>query len=156
MKDTKYLKYHYVIQDEDNKKFNIFPLKFWSFQWNDKVGEAKKQNRNVSGYTVENEKAQDTHNWLISIGYSYSEELLIEKAYDNTNEYNKKLPAYAQEANLNRVLIINCHYCNAPYGELIGVDYPGEEVLKNSKHNEYKAKCLKCKKEVNDAYNWYR
>lgn len=149
--------FYYFILDADKKLYNCFIPDCPSHQWNLKVVEEQEKGRSMSALQVPLDKVEGSKQWYESQGYKYSEKLLVGEAYNNTREYTKKLPSYAQHADLNRVLIINCCFCGGKYGEL-NTTYPGMDKLHEAKPNVYTAICLNpnCGKEVDDNYKWYR
>jgi len=147
--------FYYFIIDDDTKLYNYFIPDCPSHQWNLKVIEEQEKGKNMRAMQYEIEKLDDVLSWLNSIGFSESKTLLVGVAYNNTREYTKRIPDYAKDADLNKVLIINCHFCKGKWGELNTI-YPGMDTLHKAEPNIYTARCLTCKREVNDNYNWYR
>ncbi|MGV8017376.1 MAG: hypothetical protein AB2L26_04195 [Ignavibacteria bacterium] len=150
MVKNKYSDFYYVIIDDEKKKYNCFIPSMPSHYWNEKVIEAKQNGSDIRAFQIEKESIANPNTYLPD--YEFSDSFLVEIPEDKSKEYKKKLPNYAKGVNLKRVIIINCCYCNAKYGEL-NVDFPGTENVQKGK---YSAKCLSCGQEVDDFYNWYR
>jgi len=124
-------------------------------QWDTKLNEAKNSGKDVQQQYFEKEKLEEYKQKYIDRGYEYTDTLLIDEAYNNTSEFRGKLPQYAKNANKNRILKTYHDGCRGVWGELIDFDFPGNEELKENP-DKYRVKCLKCDKELDGVYNFYR
>ena len=149
--------FYYFIKDHDQKLFNCIGPISSEDDWNWKVIDAQKTGRNL---TAESISAEDDLNgaiqYFINQGYKKVDYFLVNAPPDRSAEYSGKLPAYAEGANRNKIVIILCHTCNATRYAEMEVNYPGRDGLRNTQLGTYSAHCLKCGSKVIDCYNWYR
>jgi hypothetical protein len=78
----------------------------------------------------------------------------------------RKLPAYAAQANRERLVLLLCKgNCVYVYTRKRGAclswaemnaDYPGQEVLWRTERGDFRARCLRCGATALDCYNWFR
>lgn len=154
----KYKDLYYILIDDDKKMYNCIEMKFSSAYWKEKIDEVleNEPNRSIRGYSVLKKNVGDPKNMFED--KKHTEEILIEPPKDISNQYNKNLPTYAKDADLNKIMIVN-HNCKdkGKFGEM-NLDYPGKEAWETEKHinGKYTAKCLKCEATISDSYNWYR
>jgi hypothetical protein len=151
----KFEDYCYFILDVDQKQFNCFVLNMPRVNWDTKLNEAIESGKNVQQQYFEKEKLEEYKQKYINSGYQYTDSLLIDEPYNDQNEYKKKLPKYAEGANLNRILVIYHDGCSSTLGELTEYDYPGNQELKDNP-DKYEVRCLKCGKILDGVYNFYR
>ena len=151
--------FYLVIKDEDNYIFNVIGPIESDFDWNQKITELQKTGRNIRCFMHPGSDSRESIIQMMSRSseYRFSKQLIVEEPEDRSAEFAGPLPDYARNAHRRRVVRALCKgKCRMTRWIEMEVDFPGDEVLKNSQVSDYEAKCLKCGYLLRDPYNWYR
>jgi hypothetical protein len=149
--------FYYFIVDSDKMLFNCLGPISSDLELNNKVVAAIESGREIRASSTPDLNSKEEHiDFYKSKGYKLIEDLLIDKPIDRSNEYTKRLPDYAKNADRNKIVCFFCDNCKSNvFGEMT-INYPGQEILTDSKLFSFEARCLKCGAIVSDHYNWYR
>jgi len=147
------------ISDHDSKVFNIIGPMTDDRPWNEKVAQLQNNGRKVNcgAFGASNSKDYFIREISAETGYKYTETPIVNPPEDRSMEYTGPLPDYAKGADRKRLVQLLCKgKCNRTRWAEMTVDFPGEEVLRNSDVFSFSAKCLKCGAIAKDPYNWFR
>ena len=145
--------------DHDNRIFNIVGPISDDTDWTNKIFELQKEGRKVQCFTSSSNKSIDilAGSYSKQTGYTFSRGLISDEPKDRSLEYKGTLPNYAHNADRNKVVKILCKgQCMTARWAEMNVNYPGEEILRNSDLGDFTATCLKCGHIAQDSYNWLR
>ncbi len=148
-----------IVIDEDKKVFNVVGPMTDDRGWNKKIVELQKSGRHVRCVSNTNHCTVPALAALYSrhTGLTHSAALIVEPPIDESFEYLGALPRYAEHADRKRLVKLLCKGdCNTTRWAEMTVAYPGQEVLTGSQVLDFTAICLKCGREAEDPYNWYR
>lgn len=148
--------FHLVIVDDDNKVFNVEGPMIDDDPWNWKIVELQKKSRKVRCFSRRGSKDSIVREVSRSTRYSFTDRSILSEPEDRTSEFIGLLPNYARNADRRRVVKIFCRRCNSTRWAEMEVDYPGEEILRNSQVGDHSARCLYCGEVADDPYNWHR
>lgn len=148
-----------IIVDHDNKVFNIVGPITDDTDWIKKIVELQKAGRDARCFTSHSIESigNVADSYSKQTGDTFSHVLITDEPEDSSLEYKGALPNYAQSADRKRVVKILCKgKCGTTRWAEMNVDYPGQEVLRNSDLGDFTATCLKCGQVAKDSYNWFR
>lgn len=153
-------KLYIFLQDEDLRRFAVAgPIGIRSLdEWLEKGIAARKEGRQVTVIDIFEEYLQTSVQHASSQGFTLVQPYdIVVPPKDRSAEYEGKLPAYAENADRDRVVKILCKgRCRAERWAELDQVYPGRRALKDASMGTFKAKCLRCGALAQDSYNWYR
>lgn len=149
--------FYYFIKDFDQKLYNCIGPIWNDNEWNEEVVKCQKKGRNLRVSTARNKnQCNMLKEHLETKGLNYTKDLLVYEPVDKSKEFIGNLPAYAKDANRNRIVRLLCHSCSTTRFAEMNCTYPGQETLRKSQIFDFTAKCLECGHIEEDSYNWYR
>ncbi len=148
------------IEDQDQNLYALTGpiLERFVDEWFAKVVHEQNAGRELSCQDIAREQLAEIKEHARKKGLSETDiHQIINAPIDRSDDYIGKLPKYAEAAVRAKVVHILCKgKCATGRWAEMNKPYPGKDKLRQAKHGEYEATCLRCGSIARDNYNWHR
>ncbi len=142
-----------ILVDHDKRVFNVVGPISDDTDWTHRIDELQKVGRNVNCFSSSDNKSIDDiiDSYSEQTGYTFSHDSIADEPENSSFIFKGVLPNYAENADRKRVVKILCKgRCGTIRWAEMNVNYPRQQVLRDSDFGDFTATCLHCGQQASE------